>query len=88
MAHQIDQAMVVAMLDRLTNYPSNGKPPDDDTTYALILCGFIERINIDKACPACGTPRLDYSWLKITAGGRAFMAAALTAPHANIDRSA
>jgi rubrerythrin len=76
MSEPIDPAIVEAMLERLTNFPANGKPPNDDTTMSLILCGFVERVDIDKACPACGTPKLDYSYMKITAGGRAFMAAA------------
>jgi len=72
---ETDPELLRAMAERLANYPSDGKPPNDDTTHALNLCGFIERIEINKSCPACGTPKLDYSYLKITAGGRYFLAA-------------
>jgi hypothetical protein len=80
MSEPMDPAIVEAMLDRLTNYPADGQPPNDDTTRALILCGFIARVEVNKSCSTCGAMRRDYSWLKITAGGRAFVAAAQRAP--------
>lgn len=76
MSTPIDPNLLSAMIDRLANFPSDGKPPIDETTMALIACGFIERQEVQKHCATCGTLRLDYSYLKLTAGGRAFLTVA------------
>lgn len=64
--------IVQEMVDRLVNFPVNGKPPMDVTTRRLLAFGFIEEHEVKKACRECGTPRTDYRFMKLTDGGRLF----------------
>jgi hypothetical protein len=61
---------------RLATWPSNGKPEMDDDVHLLIACGFVEEKEQMKACRECGTPRVDFRWLRITQAGKLFLAAA------------
>ncbi len=69
-----------AIADRLyavlRDFPSNGQlnSVDPNTRADLILAGYVEQREANKACPTCGTPRLDHRWFHITGGGRLFMA--------------
>lgn len=74
-AHEIQ-----ALADALANFPSNGKPQESDTMMTLILAGLVERQEVKKPCRNCGQPLLDYSFMRITAAGRYFLAAAALAP--------
>lgn len=66
--------LAVAMLAALREFPDNGKPPNNEITTCLVVAGFIERREITKPCRECGTARPDYSYCKITDGGKLFMA--------------
>lgn len=62
----------------LSEFPSDGQLRSDaqrEIAPQLIGAGYIERVEITKACKCCGTPKFDYSYFKITTGGRLFMAA-------------
>ena len=67
----------------LTNFPKDGQFRSDEQRQIapdLILANFIERVEITKACKCCGTEKPDYSYFKITPGGRLFMRAMSRVP--------
>jgi hypothetical protein len=69
------------MYDALAAIPANGKPPRGMMTEEgviiewLIALGFIEEHEQTKPCRDCGTPRPDYSYVKVSPAGRYYMAA-------------
>lgn len=79
----IPDAAIAAMVDALDNFPANAAPPDNEATTLLILAGFLERREITKACSSCGAARHDYSYMRITEGGKLFHAAARAAQWAS-----
>lgn len=82
---------VAELAAALANFPSDGKPPADDLHFELILLGFIQEHEVKKPCRNCGASLTDYRFLKLTAGGRMFLAAALgtadapTSPAASVE---
>lgn len=42
----------------------------EDVAYTLIGASLISHEEQHKHCPTCGTPRLDFSYWRITAAGR------------------
>lgn len=65
----------------LLSFPDNGKPPEGFgteegmVTLAMLEYGLLKRHDQTKPCRECGTPRPDYSYMKITPAGRLFMGA-------------
>ncbi len=72
-------AMARRMLDLLGTFPADGQLRSDLfdplTVTEAISCSLIERVVIEKPCKTCGTRRHDYSFFRITAAGRYFLAA-------------
>lgn len=61
--------------EALRDFPADGRPDgtaDPETMTWLILNGYIELHEQMKACSCCGTPKLDYSFFRITNAGRLF----------------
>lgn len=76
----VDPALVHAMAERLVNWPADARPPNDDATLHLQISGIIEEKTQMKACPTCGTPRVDWTYMQITSAGKLFLAAYQTEP--------
>lgn len=57
----------------LREWPDNGKPPNSVVLQWAQFFRFVEEIDVRKLCSACGTPRHDYSYMKITPAGKAFL---------------
>jgi hypothetical protein len=65
------------MLAVLRAFPDDGKPEksaSQEVIVDLISYNLIERREVQKACQCCGTPRLDYSFFRITPAGRLILA--------------
>lgn len=67
--------IVREMHEALRNFPANGRPgwTQHDTGIALIVRGYIQTVEVNKACKCCGIERLDYTYFRITAAGRQFL---------------
>lgn len=76
-----DPAVRQKMHQALVNFPSNGKPPRGMSTEEgvltdwMIQIGFVSEHEQKTPRKTCGTPRVTYSYCKITPAGRFFMAA-------------
>ena len=64
------------LASKLEAWPANGKPAFDDDVVTLKAYGLIEEIEQKAPCRTCGTPRVDYTYMKITPAGRLFLLAA------------
>lgn len=73
--HHIPNETIRAMIELLSDWPDNGKPPHSDATLAAVALGYIENREITKPCRACGKPELDYRYMHVTLAGRLFLAA-------------
>jgi len=62
-------------LELMDSWPADARPDRLDgsaitLSYAEAV-GLVERCEIQKPCAACGTPRTDYTFYRITPAGQA-----------------
>ena len=72
----VSDAEISRLACKLATWPANGKPEMDDDVHLLKAVGFVEEIDQTTPCRTCGTPRISYSFMKVTQAGRLFLAAA------------
>jgi hypothetical protein len=61
---------LASMVERLRDFPANGKLPQDDVTLRLIAEGLVAEHEVKRPCRSCGAEKTDYRYMKPTAAGR------------------
>lgn len=66
-------------LELMDSWPDDARPDRLDGSAITLAwaeaVGLVERCEIQKPCASCGTPRIDYTFWRITAAGQACLAA-------------